>query len=478
MSLINFLYFVGFLSIIYYLITYFIYFLIMVTGLKGVQEEIREVETRDLLEFEKGSPFLPGISIIIPAYNEEKGIVRSVEANLKVEYPRKEVMVVNDGSTDGTLEKLVDRYDLEKIDAVPPEILQKARGAVNAVYKSETYPEVVVVDKENSGRASALNTGLWLTEMELFCTVDADSIIEPDAVTEVVRPFITNPEKTLASGGTVRVLNSCEIEGIQVKSPRVSNRLLIGTQDLEYLRGFYIGRQGLDKFDILLLLAGTFSVYRSDIVRRIGGFDEDSLVEDMEIIVRLKRHMNEAERAYNVAFLGNPVVWTEVPSDWRSLAKQRKRWFLGLWDTLLENKDMMGRKRFGNTGMYGLPFYLMVEALGPVIECTGYILLPVLIFLNVIDFEFLVVYFLFLSGLGVLLSWLSLFSESLIYRKYKEPRMLVKLFIYGVIENFGVRQYKVFVKTFGLLRHWMPGGEDREKEILWDIKREGLDGNE
>lgn len=398
-----------------------------------------------------GSPFLPGVAVVVPAYNESANIVESLRSLLALEYPDKEIVVVNDGSTDDTLDRLVAAFDLRPVDATYP--LDVPAEEIRGVYRSREYGELLVVDKENGGKSDALNAGVWLTEQELFCAVDADTVIDRQGLLQIVRPFLERPRTTVATGGTVRVVNDCTVEHGEVTDVTLPRSLLARLQSMEYLRAFYAGRVGLDKLNGLVLISGAFGVFRTDLVRQIDGYRHDTITEDFDLVVRLHRYLIDEDREYRVRFVPEPVAWTEAPESRRVLSRQRSRWYRGMVETLRTHWRLLGNPRYGVVGLYALPFFAVAEMLGPLVEALGYVLIPVAIYLGILDVEFFVVFFLVTTGVGILLSWFGVFSEVWAFRRYRSTRDIARLLAYGVLENFGYRQWKTFVAVRGLVQY-------------------------
>lgn len=413
--------------------------------------------------------FLPGIAVVVPAYNEAPVIVDSVQSLLALQYPNQDVVVVNDGSTDGTLERLLDKFDLRRIDAPYPVDLRCER--VHDIYRA-TDDDLVVIDKENGGKADALNAGLFFTDKPLFCAIDADSVIERGGLMAVVEPFLTDPERTVASGGSVRIANGCTFHNGALQSVALPTNHLVRFQVVEYLRAFLLGRIGLSNLNSLLIISGAFGLFDTETLREIDGYDTDSITEDMELVVRLQRHLVETGQHDAVHFLPQPVAWTKAPTTRSSLSRQRRRWFRGLLDTLSSHRDAIGRPSYGMIGIFALPFFLFIEALGPIIEGAGYVLLPILLVAGLLDLPFFVLFLLVAVGLSSVVSAFAIFGEVITYRRYERPREVLLLLVYGVLESFLYRPWRAFVSWRGLFEY-LRG--DRE----WgEMSRTGFDADE
>jgi len=393
------------------------------------------------------SNYAPPISVIVPAYNEEATIAASVRSFLSLRYPVFEVIVVNDGSKDRTVEILLKEFDLRESDQ--PLRMQLETRPIRSVYASPTE-RLTLVDKDNGGKADALNTGICAANYPLVCCIDADIILEEDALLRVARPMIES-KKVVAVGGIVRVANGCEVDSgrvVAVKTPRAA---LPNFQVVEYLRSFLAGRTGWSVLNSLLIISGAFGVFRREDVISVGGYLHDTVGEDMEIVTRMHRMLRENDRDYRISFVPDPVAWTEVPTTLRVLRRQRDRWHRGLIDTLIRHRKMLFNPRYGMVGTLAMPYFLLFELLGPVVELFGYIALVVGLTLGILDFEFAVAFFVAAVALGALLSVAAVFLEELRMRRYPRWKDVVKLTFYGVIENFGYRQLVTFWRVMAIV---------------------------
>lgn len=440
----------GILVVGYYAIINLFYFTIHALALRELQDDVREA-SYDPPFRPFSAPSYPGVAVIVPAYNEEATVVESLRSMLSLNYPDMEIVVVNDGSTDTTLETLRDNFDLEAVEASIP--LEVPSEPIHDVYRSTTYEELLVVDKENGGKSDALNAGLWLTDKELFCAVDSDTMIDREGLLQIVQPFLTDPTKAVASGGTIRVANECVIEDGVVEEVRLPKTGLPGLQAMEYLRAFYSGRLGMNRLNGLILISGAFGVFRTDLVRDIGGYRHDTITEDFDVVMRLHRLLRDRDQEYSVDFVPEPVAWTEVPDNRQVLSRQRRRWYRGMLETVRSHGDMLLNPRYGRVGMIFFPLFVLAEVFGRLVEGLGYVLLPVAWYYGALNVEYFLIFFLLTTGFGVFLSWFGIFSEAWSFNRYERPGQILRLLWYGVIENFGYRQWKTLVAWHGLFEY-------------------------
>ena len=388
------------------------------------------------------------VTIIIPAFNEETTIAGSVHSMLQLSYPLFEIIVVNDGSSDKTLDVLK-----EKLGLLPfPEAYRSrlATQTIRQVYRSTRYPNVRVIDKENGGKADSLNAGINASRYPLFCVVDADSILQRNSLQRIVFPFLED-QRVVAAGGTVRVANGCKVSGGFLQEIGLPGNILALLQVVEYLRAFLFGRLGWSALGALLIVSGAFGVFRKEVVISAGGYRVDTVGEDMELIVRIHRLMREQNKTYRIVFLPDPVSWTEVPEDLGTLMKQRARWQRGLSESLFKNMGLMFSRNGGSPGWVAFPFMLIFEWLGPLIEVTGYVLVALLSYFGYISWSVTLVFLFASIGLGLLLSLSSLFLEEMSFHLYKRPQQLLWLIAAVFVENFGYRQLSSLWRLFGMI---------------------------
>ncbi len=389
------------------------------------------------------------ISILVPAYNEEATIRGSVRSLLQLSYPEYEVVVINDGSTDGTLDALIAEFGLEPF----PEAYygQIPTQALRGVWRSKRYPQLKVIDKVNGGKADALNVGINAARYPLFCGIDADSVLERDSLQRVVQPFLRD-SRVVATGGTVRVANGCTIEGGYLTKVGLPGNLLALFQVVEYLRAFLFGRLGWSAISGMLIISGAFGLFRKDTVVSIGGYRPQTIGEDMELIVRLHYELRKRGEPYRIEFLPDPVCWTESPEDLATLRNQRVRWQRGLSESLASNWRLMFLKNAGVPGWVAFPFMAIFEWLGPVLELAGYAFMLVAWLGGGISWTAFASFLFVAIGLGIMLSVSGLLLEEMSFHMYPERGQLLRLLGMTVLENFGYRQLNSWWRLVGLFR--------------------------
>lgn len=418
-----------------------------------------------------GSPLSPGISVLMPAYNEGAVIAASVRAVLDLRYPDHEVVVINDGSSDDTLQTLIDVYDLVE-DTREVLIKVPVRGTIRAVYRArDTALPIVVIDKENSGRSDSLNMGLNVSSKDLVVMVDADSLLDPDSLLVVSKPFTDDPERVIATGGVVRVANGCEVVAGRVVDVKMPKNYFARIQIVEYLRSFLLGRAGWSQLNALILISGAFGMFRRDLIIEAGGLDPDCIGEDFELVMRLHRMMRRSKRKYRVIFISEPVCWTEVPSTAAVLARQRRRWHRGLWEVLTKYRGMTFNPRYGSVGMIALPYYWIFELIAPAIELFGIIIVPLGLLLGVVNVPYALAFIAVAYLYAIFVSIMALLVEEASFHRYHRWRDLWIALLVSVQENLGYRQLTALWRMQG----WWAALRGK-KQVWGTMTRTGFEG--
>jgi cellulose synthase/poly-beta-1,6-N-acetylglucosamine synthase-like glycosyltransferase len=421
----------------YFLALNSIYMLLLLISLSAVLRFVRGMFSSDYRKMVQSS-MTPPISIIVPAHNEEKTIVDSIRSLMVVNYGEFEIIVVNDGSNDRTLERLITAFELTRTDRVYRRSIPTE--PVHGIYASVSYPMLTVVDKQQAGKSDALNAGINIGRYPLFCSVDADSVIEDNALLRVVKPFVDKPNETVAAGGIIRIINGCEVRDGRVMKMGLPAHPLPVFQIVEYLRAFLTGRVGWSRLRSLLIISGAFGIYRKKEIVQIGGYSKETVTEDLELLVRLHRYLMQRKRACRVVFVPDPVCWTAAPERIRDLMSQRNRWHRGLVQVLWENRGMTFNPRYGTLGMFGVPYFFLFEMLGPFVETLGYVSVLLSFMIGLLDLKFFLLFLTVAIFYGTFLSIAAVLLEEISFRRYPAWKDLARLMLYSVLENFGYRQ--------------------------------------
>lgn len=427
------------------------YILLNFSSLFGMREyfRARSVDSLPKVYSEYEMP----ISVLVPAYNEEATITTSVQALLQLRYPEYEIVVINDGSKDDTLDVLIRDFQLTAFPEAYRERLKTQ--PVLTIYRSARYPNLRVVDKQNGGKADALNAGINCARYPLFCGVDADSVLQPDSLYRVLQPFLDD-ERTVACGGTIRIANGCTVREGFVEKVGLSSSTLALFQTVEYLRAFLFGRLGWSPMNALLIISGAFGLFRKEVVVAVGGYRHNTIGEDMELVVRMHRKLREEGRDYRITFVPDPICWTEAPEDLKTLASQRIRWQQGLAESLSLNMSLCCNPRGGAVGWLAFPFMFLFELIGPLIEVSGYAFMIIAYFNGWISYEAFFAFLLCAICLGMALSTSALMLEEMSFHVYPGIKSSMRLFLAALLENFGYRQLTAFWRLIGILR-WLTG---------------------
>jgi cellulose synthase/poly-beta-1,6-N-acetylglucosamine synthase-like glycosyltransferase len=450
----------------YYLVCNLAYLTMLIIALKTSAMHQRRLQSHRL-NWIKDSPMVPPITLLAPAHNEETSIRVAARNLLGLDYPQLEVIIINDGSEDRTLEELREEFRLRPVRAVYVPEAQSAQ--VRGLYRSAVDARLLVVDKEAGGsKADAVNAGLNAATSPYVCVVDSDSLLERDALLRIMVPILEDPKRVVAAGGIIRVLNGSEIHGGELQRVRLPRKSIEVIQVIEYLRAFLIGREAWAQGNMLMIISGAFGLFRADLVRAVGGYRSRAIGEDFDLVARLHRHMLEKQVDYEIRFVPDPMCWTEVPSDLRSLGRQRARWQKGLLDVLWPNRDMLFRPRYGRIGCFALPYLWLFELLAPVIEITGIVLIILAACLGVLSREFFLQFLIFGYAFATVISIGSVLQEEITYKRYNDWKDVARLITYCFFEHFPYRQLHMIWRLQGLWQYL-------RGDLVWKpMKRKGL----
>jgi cellulose synthase/poly-beta-1,6-N-acetylglucosamine synthase-like glycosyltransferase len=488
----------GLLVVIYLFIYCSFQLAFVVIGFRQVRRKLRGQAFEDL-DIVFDSPLTAPLSIVVPAYNEEKTIVESLASLARLRFPRLEIIVVNDGSKDETLSRIIEAYGFRRMEITYDDHIT-TRPIRGFYEKRDGLPPGIVrwvlIDKANGGKADALNAGINASTCPLFVSVDADSILDEDALLKSFRVMLRD-ERVVAIGGQVGIVNGCTVSDGRVQTLGLPRSWLARLQLVEYLRSFTLGRTALDALDSNLIISGVFGIFRKDIVVRVGGYltrsttrrllheyvgaGRDTVCEDMEIVVRIQRYIKDKRLPLRVAYTPQPLCWTEVPENLGSLTKQRNRWMRGLIETLVYHRALMGERRQGVIGWFGFPYFLLFECLSAPIEFCGYLVLPLFWSVGLLSPAYLL-WFLFISiAYGMLVSVSAVAASTWLERTdasrqrygsllgYAKGGEILALIACALVENLGYRQLTLWMRVRGLW-DWWRGATGWEK-----FERKGFD---
>jgi len=362
------------------------------------------------------------ISIIVPAYNEANTIRENVMALMALQYPDLRIIVVNDGSSDNTASIMIEEFEMVETYLVR-DTETISHKPIRQIYRSLIYPSLLFIDKENGKKADAINVGLTCVRTPLFCVIDADSLLEPDALLKVVRPFMETSDNVIAVGGTVGIVNGCTVKNGQVVEYKLPKSFLARLQVVEYIRAFLMARLAASRKGSLAIISGAFGVFRP-------------------------------ETPYSVRYVPEPVCWTEAPETMKFLSNQRTRWQRGALECLSRHKKMIFNPRYGRLGMITLPTFVLVDVISPIAEIIGYCLMILFVLLGWLNVKFFIAITVLIFSFGVLVSILSLLLEQDEIERFSRPKDIWNVLVTAVTENFGFRQICSIWRIRGLIQHF------------------------
>ena len=428
---------------LYFLAINSAYTLLILFALKDIVQHAYLSTPRGARRLLASDSYYKPVSVIVPAYNEALVISDSIRALLNLHYPEFEIIVVNDGSSDETLATLKEDFKLRAY--TKPVRLQLPHAAIKGIYVAEDYPNLIIVDKETGGKADSINAGVNISLYPIFCSIDADSLLEPDALVKSSKLFIENDE-VIATGGIVRVLNGCRVKNGAVLETGLPEKTLEAIQVLEYTRAFLSGRTGWNMLKSLLIISGAFGVFRKDMVMAVNGYRK-TVGEDLDLVMRLHKHCLDKAIPYKILFVPDPVCWTQAPFTLAMLRRQRNRWHRGLLDSLWANRSMILNPRYGSVSLLGISFFLFVEVLGPILELLGYISIPVLYLAGLLNTGSLLLLITVALLWGISISTAAIFLDTINYRRYKKNKDILRLCFMSVVEFLGYRQITLYERV-------------------------------
>ena len=395
---------------------------------------------------------LPGVSMVVPAFNEELLIVDAVRSLFEQDYPDIEVIVVSDGSTDATVQQLVDAFDMNRMlgPVVHGPIPTKP---IRAVYRSKSEPRIVVVDKDPSGsKADGSNCAINYASKAWCAVMDADELVDRQAVLKCMTAAMSTPGNVVGVGVTLLPTNHCEVHNWQVTKAISSTNAWVGFQTIEYLGAFLLSRPGMSLVGALPIVSGGFGVFRRDALERVGGYTHGSLGEDLDIVVRLHRMFLEAGEVYRIIQVPEAVVWTQFPDSYAVLKRQRVRWHRGLRQVIVAHGCTVGRRRYSMFGTRGMAHLFVFEWLGVMVEGLGYVLTVVLVALGMIRPLAIIPIFCAAQAFGTCVTVMSVRTCARALNVYRGKRNMARLLMWAVLSQFGYHQLSVWWRLRSLFK--------------------------
>lgn len=445
----------------YGILLFLCYFTFIILARKAIKENNKKSSFIDIDEI-RGAVDLPSVSLIAPAFNEGKTIIMNVKSLLSIQYPYYDLIVVNDGSADDSLEKLIKEFSLKEIPYDAYEELHHAK--IRNVYKStkQKFQRLTVIDKVNGGRADALNTGISYADTNLILCTDADCIIEQDALLKMVRPYLEELDKeVIACGGSIGIANDSIIKNGVLKELRLPKSLVAKIQVVEYMRAFLLGRMAWSQINGLMLVSGAFGLYPRKRLIEVGGLDHTTVGEDLELCIKLRAHMENQKLPYDVVYIPETLCWTEAPADYKIYTKQRDRWSRGLWETLKKHRYLLFNPKYKSMGMLFFPYWCLFEFGAPIVEFLGIILIIIYALLDIVNWDVALLLFLAAYLVGCIFSTLSILLFTAHYNHYAKPKMIFKLLLASYVEPFTNHLVMLYAeilgyykKIFGIKSSW------------------------
>lgn len=453
----NILIFMNVLFMYYIFIYSIIFFISTIYSIINMNDYIIKRRFKNIIKIEKDKNYMP-ISVIVPAYNEEKTIINCIKSLKKLDYPIFEIIIVNDGSKDNTKKRVIEEFNLKKIE-------RPIRRAVNCkdpidIYESEDEIKIALVNKDNGGKADALNVGINVSKYPYFVSLDADSMLEENSLKNIMEPIIED-DRTIAVGGNIKGSNSAIIENGRVKKLKTPRKLIVMFQLIEYYRVFLVNRILFNRFNGNLIISGAFGLFKKQAVINVGGYSLGSIGEDMDLIVKLHSFYRKNRVDYKVQYAPNAICWSEVPERYKDLKNQRKRWHIGLIQSLLSHKYIFLNIKYGIVGLFSFIYYVIYEMLSCLIEVIGLVVMILSYSIGIINWDFFKTFMFMYIIYSFILSAASIILEGYMFKDIVKTRAIIKLIIFSFFESFGYRQLCSLYRIIGIISY-------KRRKFEWD----------
>jgi cellulose synthase/poly-beta-1,6-N-acetylglucosamine synthase-like glycosyltransferase len=435
------------LVFVYCCAIYTIYAMLTLFSYLSIVANMRRNRIREKLVMIQ-SPLSPGISIITGAFNEELNIIHNVRSLLNMNYPLFEVIIVNDGSTDKTLEKLIQEFELTEVTFAYHYFIHSAE--VQRIFKSENpaCSNLLVIDKANGGcKADAINAGINASSYPYFLNTDVDCILDNDTLIQLIQPFVDDEKRVIATGATLRMVNSCIVDSGVLAEAKVPRQLLPAFQEIEYIRSFVLGKMGWNLINGIPNVSGGLGMFDKEIVIKAGGYDPSSFGEDMDMLMRMSKYMLDTKQEYAIRYIPQSLCWTEGPSTLKVFKRQRVRWGRGLYQIFSTYYKLMFNPKYKMLGWVVLPYNFIFELCAPLVEFLGIICYIYLIASDLINWPFALVLLLFVYSFSIFITLLAILWDQLVIRRYRVKEVL-KLCLFVFIEPI---IYHPMVMIFALM---------------------------
>nr|WP_300002573.1 glycosyltransferase [Tissierella sp.] len=436
MNIVNIIYFINVFFFVYMFLYALTFFITTIFSAFNLDDFFIRKKHMSQSVINNDDNYIP-ISILVPAYNEEVTIVDSIKSLLYLDYPLYEIVIVNDGSKDKTVDTVIDAFDLKRVSKPYRRLVES--NEAKTIYEGNGKIKIILADKDNGGKSDALNLGINLCSYPTFLCVDADSMLQVDALQRIVEPFLED-DKTVAAGGNIKISNHIVIENGEVKEIKRPKKLLVIFQMMEYLRVFLNSRISLNGINGNLIISGAFGLYNKQAVQNIGGYTNGLMGEDMEIMMKIHSYYRKNNIDYKTSYVPDAICWTQVPEDIKTLKRQRRRWHVGLGQSLKMHKYMLLNPKYGLVGMISFPYFLFFEYITPLLEILGLVTITVSYILGVINMQFFLLYFLVYMGYNIIVSMISIVIERYMFSDTTNNKLTLKLILFSILESFGYRQ--------------------------------------